>query len=45
LESNKAAAKSRVSNRLDFGYGREDLLVLAYVAKEAFRYIVSQPTK
>jgi hypothetical protein len=26
-------------------YGREDLLVLAYVAKEAFRWIVSQTTK
>ena len=26
-------------------YGREDLLVLSYVAKEAFRWIVSQPTK
>ena len=26
-------------------YGREDLLVLAYIAKEAFRWIVSQPNK
>ncbi len=26
-------------------YGREDLLVLAYVAKEAFRWIVSQNNK
>lgn len=26
-------------------YGREDLLVMAYIAKEAFRWIVSQPSK
>lgn len=26
-------------------YGRDDLLVLAYVAKEAFRWIVSQTAK
>jgi hypothetical protein len=26
-------------------YGREDLLVLAYIAKEAFRWIVSQNAK
>jgi len=26
-------------------YGREDLLVLSYIAKEAFRWIVSQPSK
>jgi len=26
-------------------YGREDLLVLAYVAKASFAWIVSQPTK
>jgi hypothetical protein len=26
-------------------YGREDLLVLAFVARQAFAWIVSQPTK